>query len=102
MASMEGFRGENISFSMKHRSVSSLKQQGSFGNHNQRLDLMSTVNVSKILRYAVKTLCREKPCLLNSSQKTKFINPNNGLNIEIVKEDEWISRSIVCLKSYIN
>lgn len=53
MAAVEGFRGENTPFSMKHRLMSSVKQQRPFGNHSGRVGLLKTSNVYKILRYAV-------------------------------------------------
>lgn len=44
---MKGLWGESTPLSMKHRSVSSLKEQRPFGNHNKILRLLSTVNVFK-------------------------------------------------------
>lgn len=70
-------------FSMKHSLVSSLKPQRTSGNHDHRAGLQKTMNMYKILRYAVSRPRREKPCLLNSSQETQDVNSCQGSYIEI-------------------
>lgn len=55
---MAGVQGLRISpFSMKYRLVSSLKQQIPFGNHNEGMGLLNTLDVCKALRYAVRRPC---------------------------------------------